>query len=101
MAVVSLKEYFHSYEKLFTTEFPSHDQFYSTPKQSNISIERYNSALEVFNNLLEKNMMHCLRYYNNSNVKWFYNAILKCREHYDSKNIDVFEDLYSLSGASI
>lgn len=56
-------DYYNSFEKLNETEFPSIEKFFSPLRNSNISQEDYNHALNVFNSLQDRTLGGYLDYY--------------------------------------
>ena len=63
---VWIHEKFTSLDVLNRTSFPAHEEFYSSLKNSNISLEQYNLAYEVWKKEKMKTLKDMLIYYNNA-----------------------------------
>jgi len=91
-------DYFDSYDKLNETELPSHDKFFSTMKNKNISDEEYNICVNAWKDNNMKTFKDFLEWYNNLDVLPFIEAVEKMKEFYKSKRLDIFKDGVSLPG---
>ena len=93
-------EKFTSMDLLKQTKFPEHDDFYSTLKQKNISVEDYNYAKSIWKKNGMKTLRDMLIYYNEQDVKPLCAAIEKQYQFFKSRDLD-FKTAISISGMSI
>ena len=94
-------EYVDSLAKLNETCLPSHDSFYSTLKQSNITDSEYELCQRVWTEKGMSTMREFLIWYNNLDVEPFCQAIAKQSQIYRVKGIDMLKDAISLPGLAV
>ena len=73
-------EYLDDMKKLYETDFPTIDKFYSKLNDSNINEKEYQHALKVYQDLDCKNLMDYLLHYLNSDVILMVDVIEKFRQ---------------------
>ena len=91
-------EWMDNLEKLNSTSLPSHQQFYSSLKNNNISEEEYAYCQQVWTEEQMTTMRDYLVWYNNRDVVPFLEALQKQFEFYISKGLDTFKDGLSVPG---
>ena len=91
-------EWMDDLEKLNSTSLPTHQQFYSSLKNNNISEEDYAYCQQVLTEEQMITMRDYLVWYNNHNVVSFLEALQKKFEFYISKGLDTFKDGLSVPG---
>ena len=91
-------EWMDQLDKLNSTELPTHQQFYSSLKNSNISEEEYDYCQQVWTEEQMTTMRDYLVWYNNHDVVSFLEALQKQFEFYISKGLDTFKDGLSVPG---
>lgn len=84
-------EWLTSYEKLNQDHLPSHSQFFSSLKQSNITAEEYTKLQELWLSHGFRTMKDLLVYYNNMDVVPFLEAAQKMWDIFREMNIDMFK----------
>ena len=87
-------------KKLKETQIPKYEDFYSSLKESNITIEQYEEAHTAWKKHDMKTMKDFLIYYNNLDTIPFVEAVQKMVLFYKNKEIDLFKDGISISGIS-
>ena len=85
-------EYVTSLSKLNEKILPPHEAFFSSLKQSNISVHEYEHCKQVWHDLKMETLRDYLIYYNNLDVVPFIEAIEKQHQIYHSEGIDMFKD---------
>jgi hypothetical protein len=91
-------EWLDSYDKLYQDHLPSYEEWYSSLKGQNISIEDYEYCKDVWIKNNMKTMKDFLRWYNNCDVIPMVDAINKMFIFYRDKDLDMFKDAISLPG---
>ena len=91
-------EWFDDRAKLNNKELPSHDCFFSSLKNTNITEAQYNYCQEVWKKNDMKTFKDFLIWYNNLDVEPFVEAIQKICIFYREKNLDLFKDGISVPG---
>ena len=97
---VWIHEKFTSLDVLNRTSFPAHEEFYSSLKNSNISLEQYNLAYEVWKKEKMKTLKDMLIYYNNADCKPFVLAVEKQIQFFRSRGLDIKTSI-SIPGLAI
>jgi len=91
-------EWLDSYDKLYQDHLPCYEEWYSSLKGTNISIEDYEYCKDVWVKNKMSNMIDFLRWYNNCDVIPMVDAINKMFVFYRDKGLDMFKDAISLPG---
>jgi hypothetical protein len=91
-------EWLDDYNKLDQDHLPSYNEWYSSLKGKNISLDDYNYCIDVWNENGMKTMKDFLRWYNNCDVIPMVEAIDKMFAFYRAKGLDMFKDAISLPG---
>lgn len=91
-------EWLDDYNKLDQDHLPSYNEWYSSLKGKNISMDDYNYCIDVWNTNNFKTMKDFLKWYNNCDVIPMVEAINKMFLFYREKGLDMFKDAISLPG---
>ena len=94
-------EWMDSYDKLYHVGPVKHEDFYSSLKQKNISLEEYEDFKREFKKRGCVTMMDWLREYNLHDVIPFREALEKTRAMYYPDKIDILKDAVSIPGVSM
>ena len=94
-------EWMDSYDKLYHVGQVKHEDFYSSLKQKNISLEEYEDFKREFKKRGCVTMMDWLREYNLNDVIPFREALEKTRAMYYLDKIDILKDAVSIPGVSM
>ena len=94
-------EYIDCLDRLAETQLPPHSSFYSSLKDSNISVEDYKYCKAVWAKENMKTLADFLRWYSFLDVQPFIEAIKKQSHIYKLKNIDMLKDAISLPGLAV
>ena len=97
---VWIHEKFTSLDLLNRTTFPAYEEFYSSLKNSNISVEQYKFAHQVWKDENMKTLKDMLIYYNNADCKPFVLAIEKQLQFFRSRGLDIKTSI-SIPGLAI
>ena len=89
-------EYVDSLEKL-NHSLPSHEAFYSNLKETNITETEYQVVARKWQEENWTSLRDLLLYYDNLDVQPFVEAVEKCVGFYQSKNLDLFKQAFSVS----
>ena len=88
-------------EKLKWTSLPSHQDFFSTLKNSNISNEEYTYCQQIWKDEEVTTMKDYLIWYNNRDVVPFLEAVEKKFMFYCQLGVDMFKDGISVPGLTV
>ena len=88
------------FEKLNFPKSPSHEAFYSSVHQSNISNEEYALVVETWQKEGWTSLKDLLIHYNLLDVAPFIQAISNLLQLYFQDGVDLFKDCFSVSGAA-
>jgi len=91
-------EWFDGVEKLIHPSLPSHEDFYSTLKDSNISSEEYQFCQQIWRDKNMSTFQDLLVWYNNLDVGPFVQAVENLQKIYFDRDIDVFKTSISVPG---
>ena len=91
-------EWFNCLSKLKASNLPPREEFYSTLKDSIISEEEYEHALEQWALNGWSKFSQYLEFYNNIDVIGMVQAVGKMLELYKKRKLDLFKDSVSLAG---
>ena len=91
-------EWFDSLDKLDFDSLPSHEAFYSSLRNSNITEAEYEHCLSVWQNENMRTFRDYLVCYNNLDVRPFVEAVAKMFRFYQPKGLDIFKDGISVPG---
>ena len=94
-------EWFDHLDKLNSTALPSHQQFYSDMKNSNISEEEYAYCQHVWREEQMTTMKDYLLWYNNQDVVPFVEALEKQFKFYCQLEVDMFKEALSMPGLTM
>ena len=89
-------EYITSLDMLNEPALPPHSAFYSSLKQSNISLEEYDYCKEIWTHHNMQTLRDFLIWYNHLDVVPFLEALQKQSDVYISKGLDMFKDAVSV-----
>ncbi len=93
-------EYFTGLDVLQQTSLPPHENFYSTLKNTNISVEEYEYCKQKWEGLHMKTMRDCLIYYNKLDVEPAMEAIDKHLSLLYQLGIDPLKESFTISGVA-
>ena len=94
-------EWMNNLEKLKWTSLPSHQDFFSTLKNSNISNEEYTYCQQIWKDEEMTTMQDYLIWYNNRDVVPFLEAVEKQFMFYCQLGVDMFKDGISVPGLTL
>ena len=94
-------EWFDDYSKLDFKGLPTHENWYSSLKNKNISIDEYNECVETFKSKCMATFTDWLKHYNSLDTIPMVEAVRKVRQQYDKLQIDIFKDCVSISGLAM
>ena len=94
-------EWFDHLDKLNSTALPSHQQFYSNLKNSNISEEDYTYCQHVWREEQMNTMKDYSVWYKNQDVVPFLEALEKQFKFYCQLGVDMFKEAISVPGLTL
>ena len=90
-------EWFNSLDKLCEPRLPPREEFYSTLKNSIISEEEYDHAIEQWALHGWTEFSQYVEFYNNIDVSGMVEAVGKMLKFYNARKLDLFKDSVSLA----
>ena len=90
-----------SLDKLEETSLPSHEAFYSSLKNQNITEEEYEYCQQVWEENEMSTFQEFLIWYNNLDVVPFLEAVEKMSQFWQERKIDMFKDGISVPGLTL
>lgn len=94
-------EWLDSPDKLNTTQLPQREAFYSSLKNSDISMDDYRYCQQIWQQHGMRTMRDFLVWYNNLDVEPFIEALEKLTDFYKERHIDTFKDGISVPGLTL
>ena len=94
-------EWIHSLDKLEETSLPSHEAFYSSLKNQNITEEEYEYCQQAWEENEMSTFQEFLIWYNNLDVVPFLEAVEKMSQFWQERKIDMFKDGISVPGLTL
>ncbi|CAH3180046.1 unnamed protein product, partial [Porites lobata] len=94
-------EWIDSLDKLEETSLPSHEAFYSSLKNQNITEEEYEYCQQVWEENEMSTFQEFLIWYNNLDVVPFLEAVEKMSQFWQERKIDMFKDGISVPGLTL
>ena len=94
-------EWMDNLDKLQKTELPTHEQFFSNLKNSNITEDEYAYCENVWTEENMKTFEDYLMWYNNRDVAPFMEALQKQFDFYAQLGLDMFKDGMSVPGLTL
>ncbi|WAR06800.1 hypothetical protein MAR_016758 [Mya arenaria] len=91
-------EWFDDVTKLNATDLPPYQSFYSSIKQSNITVEEYDYCKRIWGDNRMETFRDFLAWYNNLDVQPFVEAVGRFQRYYFQKGVDVFKTAISVPG---
>ena len=94
-------EWIDSLDRLEETSLPSHEAFYSSLKNQNITEEEYEYCQQVWEENEMSTFQEFLIWYNNLDVVPFLEAVEKMSQFWQERKIDMFKDGISVPGLTL